>query len=101
MMSFRLKVILGIALVEILALVGLVGTSVYFLRATNEQSFTQRFDAEADKLSVLIRDAVVASDLAALDAVGVLFMANPDSQYLLIRDNQRVLIDRGSSPPSS
>ena len=101
MMSFRLKVILGIALVEILALVGLVGTSVYFLRATNEQSFTQRFDAEADKLSVLIRDAVVASDLAALDAVGVLFMANPDSQYLRIRDNQRVLIDRGSSPPSS
>ncbi|WP_298189877.1 response regulator [uncultured Pseudomonas sp.] len=101
MMSFRLKVILGIALLEILALAGLVGTSVYFLRATNEQSFTQRFDAEADKLSVLIRDAVVASDLAALDAVGALFMTNPDSQYLRIRDNQRVLIDLGSSPPSS
>ncbi|QVM86710.1 hypothetical protein I0D68_13145 [Pseudomonas lalucatii] len=98
MISFRLKVILGIALVETLILIGLVWTSLYFLRVSNEQSFTERFDAEAEELAVLVRDAVVSSDLAALEAVAESVMANSDSLYLRIRDNQRVLVDRGSSP---
>ena len=98
MISFRLKVILGIALVETLILIGLVWTSLYFLRVSNEQSFTERFDAEAEELAVLVRDAVVSSDLAALEAVAESVMANRDSLYLRIRDNQRILVDRGSSP---
>lgn len=98
MISFRLKVILGIALVETLILIGLVWTSLYFLRVSNEQSFTERFDAEAEELAVLVRDAVVSSDLAALEAVAESVMANGDSLYLRISDNQRVLVDRGLSP---
>ena len=39
MMSFRLKVILGIALVGILALAGLVGTSVFFAPTIKQRCF--------------------------------------------------------------
>ncbi|WP_148862798.1 ATP-binding protein [Marinobacter fonticola] len=94
-MPYRLKIIIAIALVESLVLIGLVATSVNFLENTSRQAFVQSVESHAAELALLVRDAVLSSDIASLEAIARHYMEKNDSLYLRISDETRVLIEYG------
>ena len=64
--SFRLKTIVGIALIEGVLLAILVYSGVRFISTTAQTEFEQRSQATVKAFSVVAKDALIASDLAAL-----------------------------------
>ncbi len=68
-MSFRLKTIIGVALIEGCLLLILVWSSVNYLSESNEKELTLRAQSSAESIANLTRDAVLATDLARLDSV--------------------------------
>lgn len=93
-MSFRLKSTLAVASIQILILVGLLFLSLYYLKTTNDRSFSERYDAEVAALSVLVREAVLTSDIAVLEDMGAHFMNKSNAVYLKIYDNQNLLSEQ-------
>lgn len=68
-MSFRLKTILGVALIEAVLLSLLVISGIYYLRSSNEAQLAERARTTARLIASMTSDAVVATDLATLDAL--------------------------------
>ena len=66
-MSFRFKTVLGIALIETLALILLVWSSVDYLRSSNQDAFAKRAEATTRLFAAMTKDAVLATDLASLE----------------------------------
>ncbi len=67
-MSFRLKTILGVALIEAILLVLLVTESLNFLYDTNSQALFDRAQSTAQQFSLTVQDAVLSEDLASLES---------------------------------
>lgn len=68
-MSFRLKAILGILLIEASFLVLLLWMSLGYLYGTNEDQLTDRAHATADLIVAASSDAVLGHDLATLQRI--------------------------------
>jgi hypothetical protein len=67
-MSFRLKTILGVALIEAVLLSILVWSGLRYIESTNEREFVQRAQATVNSFAVTTKDAVLATDLASLES---------------------------------
>lgn len=85
-MSFRLKTILGVALIEAVLLTVLVWSGLRFMEATAEREFTQRALATVKAFTVTTKDAVIASDLATLQSLVDEILTYPGVVYALVRD---------------
>lgn len=97
-MSFRLKTILGIAAIEIFLLTILVISSLNFLYASTEEQLLERAKTTARLFSSMTSDAVVAVDLATLDALVEETMKSPGVIYARVRqDGGIVLSERGDA----
>jgi len=95
-MSFRLKTILGIAVIEILLLSALVLSGLYYLQDSNERQLTDRADSSAKLFATMTADAVVALDLATLDALVEQALLNKGLKYVrVLHENGRVLAEGG------
>lgn len=94
-MSFRLKTVLGIALIEAVLLLVLVLTSLYELRRTAEEQLQQRAHTTATLFATATADAVLATDLATLESLVQEALRNPGVVYARVRDNERVLAEAG------
>ena len=68
-MSLRFKTILGIALIEIVFLSLLLWLSLDALRTTNEDQLRGRAHSTAHLLGIAIKNALIANDLATLEAL--------------------------------
>ena len=97
-LSFRLKTILGVALIEAVLLTVLVVSGVHFMSSTAETQFEQRTRATVKAFSVVAKDALIASDLAALNALVREMLTYPGVSFARVRGEQGdVLAQAGDS----
>ncbi|MGE4280240.1 MAG: response regulator [Magnetospirillum sp.] len=98
-MSFRLKTILGIALIEAVLLVSLVWSGLGYLRSTNQDALVTRAETSARMFASTIKNAVIAVDLASLQSFFDEVTSNPGLRFIRLETNDhRVLVERGSPP---
>lgn len=96
-MSFRLKTIVGVALIESVLLFLLVFYSLQLLKNSNVAEFTARAHTTATLLAATTRTAVLAQDAAALDHVLRTAIEHSGALYARVRDSAgRVLAQAGS-----
>ena len=67
-MSFRLKTILGIALIEAVLLTILVLSGLWYITNSAQSEFMQRVQSTVDAFAVTTKDAVLSTDLASLES---------------------------------
>ncbi|MCP3877461.1 MAG: PAS domain S-box protein [Sulfitobacter sp.] len=97
-MSFRLKTILGVALIEAVLLSILVWSGLRYIETSNQREFTQRAVATVRAFAVTTKDAVLSSDLASLDSFISELMTFPGVQYARVRDaDDRILASGGDA----
>jgi diguanylate cyclase (GGDEF)-like protein/PAS domain S-box-containing protein len=95
-LSFRLKAILGIALIEILLLAALIYTFLDFLHRSNQSQLVRRAESEATLVSTMAKNPLLSSDLAALDALTKEVMHNHDIVYVrILNANGGILVQLG------
>lgn len=91
-MSFRLKVILGVAAIEILLLSILVVSGLNYIRSSNEEQLMNRAETTAQLFATMTSDAVVATDLATLDVLVQQAARNPGMLYLRVLDRHGTVL---------
>ncbi len=96
-MSFRLKTILGIALIQTTLLLVLVFSNLYFLRDSNEEQLLERTSTTSRLFASATKDAVLATDLARLEAFIEEILYNPEIVYVRIRDANGMVLAEGSN----
>ena len=97
-MSFRLKTILGIALIECFLLAILLWSSLSFLRSSNEDLLVQRAQMAANFAATGMRDALIATDVATLNNMAQSLMLNRGMTYVrLMNTTGKVLAEAGDS----
>jgi|SaaInlStandDraft_3_1057020.scaffolds.fasta_scaffold00458_11 PAS domain-containing protein len=97
-MSFRLKTVLGIALIEALLLALLVWSSLQQLTLTGEHQLMQRAHTTATLFATATSDALLSYDLASLESFVEEIMRNPGVVYARIKDGAQVLAAAGTQP---
>jgi len=83
-MSFRLKIVLGIVLIQALLLVILISSSLNFLRLSNEVELDKRATSVATLFSVALRDAVRERNRTAILAEARVMVGQPGVVYARI-----------------
>jgi hypothetical protein len=96
--SFRLKTILGIALIEAILLAILVLTGLRWLRESNEEQLVERASTSARLFATTAKDAVLATDLASLQSFVDEALTNPGVVYVRVRDADGVVLAQGGQP---
>lgn len=94
-MSFRAKTIVGIALIEAVVLLILVWSSINYLARASEAEMAIRAQSVSETFANLIRDAVLATDLALLESVADQALQSPELAYVRFTDGERILAQAG------
>ena len=95
-MSFRLKTVLGIAVIEAIALSLLIWTSLNFLKISNESALMERASTTAVMFATMTTDAVLSFDLASLESFIEELLKNPGVVYgRIISGSDGLLADGG------
>jgi len=93
--SFRLKTILGIALIEAILLLILISMTLDYLKSTNYDALVKRASTTATLFATTTKDGVLSYDLASLEAFVSEVMKNPDLKYARVLGPQGQLFARG------
>lgn len=91
-MKFRTKTIVGIALIEAVLLAVLVWNGMNQLQSSNEDNVERRMAGISRLLVASLRDAMVASDVATVEAVVKDVMATGDISYMRVLAPGDILI---------
>lgn len=94
--SFKVKTILGIAIIEMFFLFILVLNSRAILYKTIEFNIQERAQNISTLLATASTDAVVSHDLATLESILDSAMTSTNILYIRIRDLDQVLVERGN-----
>lgn len=94
-MSFRLKTIIGIALIEGSLLLFLVWSGVGYLMQSTQDELAIRAQVTSESFANLTRDAVLSTDLARLESVAQRAMDSSDIVYVRFMDVENVLMEAG------
>lgn len=97
-MSFRLKTILSIGLIEVVLLTALVVSGLHYLRETNEEQLLHRAESSAKLFAGMTADAAVANDLATLDVLVKQALANRGMLYVRVRNASGDVLAQGGDP---
>jgi len=92
---FRLKTILGIAVIEAITLFLLIWTSLNFLRTSNEKALMERASTTAVMFATMTTDAVLSLDLASLESFIEELLKNPGVVYGRIISNSDGILAEG------
>ncbi|NIY75056.1 HAMP domain-containing protein [Thalassospira sp. HF15] len=84
-MSFRLKTVIGIAIIEIVLLAILVISGLGYLRSSNEARLIEQARTSSKLLATMTTDAVVALDLATISELVTQAIDNPGIAYARVR----------------
>jgi len=95
-LSFRLKTILGIALIETFLLVILVLSALSFLSESNEKQLLRHAQTTSSLFANATKNAVLATDLATLDSFTNEIITNDNVVYVRIIANGITLAEAGS-----
>ena len=93
--SFRAKTIVGIATIEGVLLFVIVLTAISFLTEIIDETLTKRANTTASLFATTTKDAVLAYDLASLEAFTEELMENPDIAYVKVLDHNGKLFASG------
>ena len=94
-MSFRLKTILGIALIELSVMAILIFVNQVNYGGTAASQLYDRARNTGQLLATMTADAVIATDLATIDATVANVLANDQLVYLRVRDAAGVPMSTG------
>lgn len=94
-MSFRLKTIFGIALLQAVLLLILVWSSMRLQYDTGQEQFVTRAYTNASLFARLSRPAVIAADLATLNTIVAQVASTPGVVYARVRGLHGVLAQGG------
>jgi len=95
--SFRLKTILSIILIQTVMLLALVWSSLNYLTESNIDEFNLRTSTATRLFATTVKDAVLASNLATLESHISELMSNPGIVYVRVKDLQMVIAERGDT----
>ncbi len=96
-MSFRLKTVLGIALIEAGLLFLLVVSGLGYLRSSNQEALAAKSSTTASLFATTIKQAMIATDLASLDDFMNEVAKYPGLLYAVVTDGSgRRLASRGA-----
>jgi PAS domain S-box-containing protein len=94
-MSFRLKIILGLVMIQLLLLILLVWSSLNFLRGSNEVELSNRASSMAEILASTLEDKLLSGDRAGLlDHINEL-LTLPGTVYVRINDPAGKVVAEG------
>ena len=91
-MSFRLKTILGISIIQALLLGILIYNVLNYLQDSNENQIIHNAHSTAKLFASSVRDAVIAVDLATLESVIESVMRDSNLVYAQVLDTENKLI---------
>jgi diguanylate cyclase (GGDEF)-like protein len=94
-MSFRLKIILGMAIIQIAILVVLVSYGITVLRSSNEAELVKRTQTTVRLFATTAQPAVLTSDIASLDSLIKEVLSNPGIVYARVIGPRGVLAEDG------
>ncbi len=97
-MSFRLKTIFGIALIEGFLLLMLIWTGLNLIHDSLEDQLVKRTSAIATLLATTIKDPVLSSDLATLESFTEEIIKNHDLIYARILDQNGIVLAEQGDP---
>jgi signal transduction histidine kinase/HAMP domain-containing protein len=97
-MSFRLKTVLGIALIEIVMLSILLFSGLQYLTSTNEGQLLERARTTARLVAAMVGDSVVALDLATLDVLVEQTLEKSDIVYSRVLNQNGTVLAEGGNP---
>ncbi|NRP16763.1 ATP-binding protein [Marinobacterium sp. xm-a-152] len=86
--SIKTKTILGVAAIEAVLLITLIVMMLGFIRDTNFNEMDKRANATAKLFAITVKDAVLAYDLASLNAFVDEVMKSDDILYARVLDQQ-------------
>ncbi|GIU51447.1 hypothetical protein TUM4438_41110 [Shewanella sairae] len=95
-MSFRIKTIFGIAVIEGLLLMLLVYTSVDYLKTSNQAEIQKRATSTASLFAAAAKDAVISSDLSTLNVLAAELLTTSQVLYVNIYNQSHLLVSAGS-----
>ncbi|MEI7455565.1 MAG: response regulator [Nitrosomonadales bacterium] len=98
-MSFRLKTILGIALIEALLLAALIVSVMGFLRDSNETQLQRHITTTTETFTSMVKDSLLGMDLARLQSFTAELERNSDVAYVRISDMENHML--AAAGPSS
>lgn len=94
-MSFRLKTILWITVIQIFFLTAIVWSSINYLKESNTKSLLDQADDGSDLFISTIKDAVFSFDLASLNDAANELLTNEKILYVRIYDHEKLIIEGG------
>jgi len=98
-LSFRAKTALTLTLVGALILLGVSWRSLAVMHAEQEAALVVRAQSITELFAVTAKDAVVTSDLAALQALTKSIVALPGIGYARVRDADGAVLATSGNPP--
>ena len=100
-MSYRLKTILGVALIEAILLVVLIWNSIEILTKSVEDGLTKRAVTATRLFADAAKDAVINSDISTLGSLVNKLTKNPDLTYVRVLGPNNVVLAKASALPHS
>lgn len=94
-MSFRLKIILGIALIEIVLVSSLIIAGLNWLHSSNETELRDRANNVAQVLAASTKDAVLSYDIATLESIVSEVLKTENIAYVEIYNMEQKLVEGG------
>ena len=94
-LSFRLKTILGIVLIESVMLVTIVWSSLNYLYESNVDEFNRRTITTSQLFASTVKDAVLTTDLASLKSYVDELIRNPGLVYIRVSNLETILTQDG------
>ncbi len=91
-MSFRLKTIIGIALIQTAFFLFLIIMVLNFVESAQNREITERANTTMNMFAATTRDAILASDLATLESAADEILENPGIVYVRIFDSNQELM---------
>ncbi|MEP2679674.1 ATP-binding protein [Tateyamaria sp.] len=96
-MSFRLKTVLGIAIIELMVMAILIAVNQFALGGSATTQLFQRAESTGRLFSDAVADAVIATDLATLDATIGTAVSNADLTYVRVKNSSGVVLSQGGA----
>ncbi len=96
-MSFRLKTILGIALIELFVMLILIFMNQTHFGGTANSEAYDRGRVTVQLFSSMVTDAVISSDLAGIDSMIDNMLKNDELIYLRVLDNTGTIFSQGGN----
>ena len=97
-MSFRVKTILGIALIEAVLLTILVAYNISTLKQSNEQEIEKRVQTTLGLFASTARESVLATDVARLQILANELQSLPEIKYVQVNEVDGQLLASAGSP---